>query len=306
MKKAFGLVLALILMAFITATASANGSFTLWQIGKPDGAVNPIVGALEYPANGFWFASFDYTIGADADPINAPTMPGYIGLVNVCDIVGGRPCTDTAASVTINFDLECDYSEGGLTLFYDRYGSESDNLYLDGVNFATISTTEIGFQPLTFDLSAAAGSHTLKIEYYGGGLANGHYIDYLKLVSAFDPETCNIIPVEIDVKPGSDPSCFNSDGRGKIPVAIFGSSTFNVKNIDIDSITMDGAPVAERGKTGRLIFAYEYVNHDAYKDLVVKIVDLDLYDSRDMYATLTGFLNDGTQFEGVGDICITQ
>ena len=157
-----------------------------WQIGKSDGAVNPIDGSAEYPADELWYETFDYTVGSDADAINAPSMPGVIGPDNVCAFVtDGRPCTDTTEELNIIFELYCDHEEGELALIYDRYGSETDMLYFDfdGEPFATVVATEGGFKHFNLPLpAAAAGTHTITIAYGGGGDANGHYIDYLKLV----------------------------------------------------------------------------------------------------------------------------
>lgn len=191
------LILAVALTVFspIPATAGANGGVVLWQIGKPDGPVNPIAGSAEYPANNAFSAQVDYTIGVDPDPIDSPSSPGYIGPDNVCAFAGGRPCTDTTAKLVIHFTLGCDYGEGDLTLIYDRYGSESDKLLLDEVLFATISATEGGFRQFQFDLGAvSAGDHTLTIDYAGGGSGNGHYVDYLKLVSTFPCVSIDLDP----------------------------------------------------------------------------------------------------------------
>jgi len=114
------------------------------------------------------------------------------------------------------------------------------------------------------------------------------------------------IPVDIDIKPGSDPSCFNSNEHGVIPVAIFGSADFDVTQIDVATVSLDGAAVAVKGKADKALAAYEDVNGDGFTDLVVKIVDLGGYEPGDGYATITGSLNDGTLIEGTGDICITQ
>jgi len=157
----------------------------LWQIGKSNGVVNPIEGSLEYPATGVWYETFNYVVGTDVDPINSPSIPGYIGSCNVCDIASERPCTDTTERLNIQFELYCTHEEGELALIYDRYGSETDTLYFDfdGDPFATVVATEGGFKQFNLPLpAAAAGTHTISIAYEGGGDANGHYIDYLKLV----------------------------------------------------------------------------------------------------------------------------
>ncbi len=174
--------LAIVVATFMLLTPAVTDAATLWQVGRPDGAVNPIAGSAEFPATGAYTATFTYTVGTDLDPINAPSMPGYIGTDNVCAFAGGRPCTDTTRHLDIVFDLGCDASAGELFLTYDRYGSEVDTLLLDGTTIATVNASENNFQSFGLALGAlAAGTHTLTIEYGGSGSNNGHYIDRIKL-----------------------------------------------------------------------------------------------------------------------------
>ena len=116
----------------------------------------------------------------------------------------------------------------------------------------------------------------------------------------------NSCPVEvvIDIKPGSFPSCLNNNGNGLIPVAIFGDGNFDVYDVDVSSLDLEGLTVALK-PNGRYMAAYQDVNADGQMDLVVKFNDLEgVFDPGDEYATLTGNLLDGTPFFGVGDICI--
>jgi len=159
----------------------------LWQIGTPDGDVDPQVGSEEFPANRVYVDSYLYVIGDDEDSINAPSIPGYIGPENVCDVDDRPLCTDTTAELNIHFELYCGHSEGELLLKYDRYGSESDNVWfyvgIDGELLETISATESGWRQFSWSLpELEPGPHTITIEYAGGGSGNGHYIDYIALV----------------------------------------------------------------------------------------------------------------------------
>ena len=114
------------------------------------------------------------------------------------------------------------------------------------------------------------------------------------------------VEVDIDIKPGSDPNCFNSDGHGVIPVAILGSETFDVMQIDTtEPISLDGQLTKIKGN-GDPQVAFEDVNDDGYQDMVVKIIDDDEYELGEESATLTGKLLDGTDIEGTDSICITQ
>jgi hypothetical protein len=164
----------------LSPSAEANGPVTLWQIGSFDGAVKARVGASEYPATDSFFPTFNYTAsGIDL----TPNFPGVISDTTLSAVLppgDTRPLTDAAETVTIQFSVPfCDYDTA--TLHYDRYGSEADELSLDGTVFDTVSGVELRFQTFTFNLGPiSAGSHQLKIVYKDGGVNNGHYIDALK------------------------------------------------------------------------------------------------------------------------------
>jgi hypothetical protein len=123
--------------------------------------------------------------------------------------------------------------------------------------------------------------------------------------------------VDIDIKPQSDPNCFNINGHGVIPVAILGSADFDVRTIDITTLLFNGAAVRVRGKGSNTMCRYEYVSGDfinypeggpdGYEDLVCQFVDDPQYwTTGQTEATITGNLLDGTEIEGTDLICITQ
>ena len=123
-----------------------------------------------------------------------------------------------------------------------------------------------------------------------------------------------VLEVAIDIKPGSDPNCFNNDGNGVIPVAILGSVDFDVATINLDQITipeeqrlaLDGMAVAVRGKN-KIMCHYEDTNGDGYTDLVCQIEDDDgVYQEGTGTGTITGTLLNGTPIQGTDSICITQ
>jgi len=121
------------------------------------------------------------------------------------------------------------------------------------------------------------------------------------------------VPVDIDIKPGSDPSsvsCKNT--KGGVPVAVFGSDSFDVSTIDLNSLELNGVAVTEVHSKIHL----EDLNNDGFDDAVLHLdkagvcaatSDAGVYplkESRD--ATLTGSTTDGTPFEGIGDIRIVK
>jgi len=114
-----------------------------------------------------------------------------------------------------------------------------------------------------------------------------------------------VVLVDIDIKPGSDPNCFNNDGHGVIPVAILGSADFDVTTIDPATVKLESLAVRAAGRKGNLQANIEDVNGDGFDDLVVQIEDIDgAFTNGTGTATLTGQLLDGTPFEGTDDICI--
>ena len=90
--------------------------------------------------------------------------------------------------------------------------------------------------------------------------------------------------VDLDWKPGSNPSSMNFTG-GTIPVAILGASDFNVSDIDVSSIKFDdekdsllnGGGVGVNIKNnGTYQFSFTDTNADGYTDLVAHVKATEL------------------------------
>ena len=110
--------------------------------------------------------------------------------------------------------------------------------------------------------------------------------------------------VVIDVKPGSDPNCFNVNGHGVIPVAILGSAEFDVTAIDHSSLSFGGLGVRVRGNRYPQC-SVEYSNGDPHLDLVCHFEDdSGAWVEGGDEATLTGTLVSGDRFEGSDSICL--
>ena len=120
--------------------------------------------------------------------------------------------------------------------------------------------------------------------------------------------------VEIDIKPGSDPNCCQGRHRARPRVTIFrGQSpgrslrTFDVQDVDVDTVELKGMAVKAVGKGNKLLAAFEDVNDDGFLDLVVKIEDTDnALEPGDGETTLRGKLLNGAPLMGKDSICITQ
>jgi hypothetical protein len=113
------------------------------------------------------------------------------------------------------------------------------------------------------------------------------------------PDVCEeprVIEVDIDIKPGSDVNPINPRSRGVIPVAILGSDTFDVADVDASTLAFgpDRAPLAQGG--GLQVVD---VNGDGFPDLLAHFRTQETGIAfGDTEACVSGELLDGTPFEG--------
>ena len=108
------------------------------------------------------------------------------------------------------------------------------------------------------------------------------------------------VPVDIDIKPGSDTNPINPMSRGVIPVAILGSDTFDVLDVDVTTLAFgpEGAPLAHRNGPHM-----KDANHDGLDDLLAHFLTEEAGIAfGDTEACVTGELLDGTTFKGCDDI----
>ncbi|MHC5185292.1 MAG: hypothetical protein ACYSPI_13630 [Planctomycetota bacterium] len=126
------------------------------------------------------------------------------------------------------------------------------------------------------------------------------------------------IEIEVDIKPTSCPNPINVKSRGVLPVAILGTEDFDVSDIDVASLRLEGVAPIRSG--------YEDVSTplvegeacdcntegpDGFLDLTLKfntqeiIAALDGLSSGDeLELQLTGATLDGIPFEGVDCVIV--
>jgi len=117
--------------------------------------------------------------------------------------------------------------------------------------------------------------------------------------------------VDIDIKPGSFPNSVCLNDQGLLPVAILGSETFNVQDVNPETICIGEAPLANRGnpKRPKLAYSLEDVNEDGYTDLIAffsvqELINAEALKPETTELKLDAQLYDGTPIYGIDSVRI--
>ncbi len=155
--------------AVLTVGREETFKKTLWQIGR--------AGRCDY--QGEWKAVFDYHVGSDIDAINRPAIPHFLTAHD------GLKFKGATERINIHFALERNYSNNELAFFYDRWGGEKDEVFIDGELLTPISGKGRGkFKQVALLLNGLShGEHVISITTSGEKDAGEHRIDCLKLVA---------------------------------------------------------------------------------------------------------------------------
>ena len=160
----------------------------------------------------------------------------------------------------------------------------------------------LGTAPTSFEFSANGTDDVIvRIE------ENNEPHDQLR-INGFAFSTTQI-NVDVDIKPGSDPNSINLCSNGAVPVAIFGSDTFVVDDIDTETLRFAGSSVKVVGKKDpHTLCSFEDVDGDFIDDLVCHFLTTDIaaLDGDSLTATVNGELLDGTPIEGSDGVNIVK
>jgi hypothetical protein len=188
------------------------------------------------------------------------------------------------------------------------FNSESRGVSGDGETIVGIATATFSIPQDAFIWHRTHGMRSLKSYLIGLGVdLTGWSLTSAEAISA-DGTTivgyggspagrqeawvANIVTtVAIDIKPGTSPNSLNLKSKGVVPVAILSGSTFNVTQVNVNTVVFAGA-LPEK-------FSYDDVNADGLTDLVFHFRTQDLQlGATSMTATLTGKTLDGDLISG--------
>jgi hypothetical protein len=112
----------------------------------------------------------------------------------------------------------------------------------------------------------------------------------------FGPEYASEITVDLDIKPGGDPNAINPASGGVVPVAVLGSGSFDVLDVDATTLTFGPAGAAPTHRGGG---HFADVNGDGHLDFLshYRVRETGLVPG-DTEACVTGKTLVGTPFEG--------
>jgi len=205
-------------------------------------------------------ANWTLTTNGGDGSVDTSFAPGTIILTGSDSDTGGSVDTDYTVSVatvcgaTIDFDW--DYETNDLDGFDPSYylinGADEFISSTDGSNGSesvpVFAGDIFGFRVNTVD--DIGGEAFLEISNF----------------SVIPDASC----ADIDIKPNSDPNSINLSNKGVIPVAILGSDTYDVTDVDFSSLDFEGA--APKHQAGHI----EDVNADSYPDLVAHFPTQDV------------------------------
>ncbi len=252
-----------------------------------------------FPTNDYYI--FTFNGGADSVTLyHNPTVPS--GFANITNPVNNS--TNVPLNPTFTWNDCSTYGEALMMAVGEEEGDMIGFVWLGDISMTSWTVGPLNPGLLHWlEVSVYTGT-TPSVQYTGLG-DDFNYYDYFENCSEVLFTTITTaIPVEIDIKPGSDPNPINPGSSGLVPVAIFSSPEFDATQVDPTSVSLAGASVAVRGK-GKSMDHVEDVNADGLLDIVVQ-VETQGFDGLGAGGTveLTGTTFGGVDIVGYDEIII--
>jgi len=302
---------------FGDGTQEQNGTFDMmgnvWEWNET------LISSSPRGLRGGSYITDDYGISSSYRILNFPGSEYYdlgFRVASVSD-TSAPPVADTNGPYALY---------AGDTLTLDASGSTDDE---NDITSYVWDLDDDGFFETDAGTEAIVDVSYAYLESLGIGIGVDYYI-YLKVTDGdeqadTDTTTLTIEPepalvIAVDIKPESCPNPFNVNSKGVLPVAIPGSETVDVYDIDVDSIQLAGvSPIRSNyedvatGLVDPIECECSTEGPDGYIDLTLKfeiqaIADAlgEAADGDEFILYLTGYLYDGTAIEGSDCIIVRR
>lgn len=216
--------------------------------------------ATTEPISPSQFSDVTITVASD-DPMVSVNLPCCFNLNNIGVINPGR-----VAGVVSGNDVYYNQLLTGESLINPQDAQWSGVQTSWPAGYTKTANIQVSFR-----IGAHVATYSTVLEYYPfAGYSPSFVVSGVQRVSA--REIPAYTTVLVDIKPGSTDNSINLGSAGVVPVAILGSATFDVTQVDPSSISLSGAQVSLIGKSDRLSCRDEDVDADGTPDLLCHVV----------------------------------
>lgn len=311
MKKV-GVIRCLVAAAVIAAYAGGAVADTIDEVEQN----NPVAAAqaLVFDANGV--AAVDASMGnGDADVFSFQAKAGDVVTVDIDANVKGSPI-DTFVTIlspvsqgAIVLRENDDGPDGSGDSYITNFVVPADGMYFVGVAGYVNRVVDGGV--LRGGPGNVTGPYTLIVSGVSPVVIQPEPepepepqpetpTDSGPVTSPFPQQPVDVLQISIDIKPGvRSVAKIDPKSRRSIPVALFGSRGFDVRNVDVSSLTFGST--GDEQSLKRCERHFTRVNRDRRKDLICFFENAEAgFEASDGEGVLKGKLKDGTSFEGRG------